>query len=274
MIFLKKFIKKLIPPIFYDVRNILINKSNESMWNGSFKNWEEATRQCTGYDNELIISKCFKQMLEIKSGNKIYERDSVLFDKIQYSFGLLIGLYQSAANNNGQISVLDFGGSLGSSYFQNKTILNSFKIKWGIVEQENFVKCGRNNFQTKELMFFSCIEDCVNAINPKIILLSSVIQYLESPIEFIKKINELKIEKIIIDRTSFVKLHTSILTIQKVDTSIYNASYPCWFFNYENIINEFSNYNLILDFESYCDPSQLLNGIYEADWKGFILNLK
>jgi putative methyltransferase (TIGR04325 family) len=38
---------------------------------------------------------------------------------------------------------LDFGGSLGSSYFQNKKFLDALRlVEWNVVEQENFVATG------------------------------------------------------------------------------------------------------------------------------------
>jgi putative methyltransferase (TIGR04325 family) len=40
-----------------------------------------------------------------------------------------------------KLSILDFGGALGSSYFQNRNILkNKLNFKWGIVEQEKLCK--------------------------------------------------------------------------------------------------------------------------------------
>lgn len=267
---LKYIIKKLLPPIFFEI----FNSKNNSMWFGHFNNWEEVCIQCSGYDSEIILAKCYEQIQKVKNGTAVYERDSVIFNKIQYSYGLLIGLFKTAAKYNNRISILDFGGSLGSSYFQNRGILKSIKLKWGIVEQQNFVNCGKNKLQTKELMFFDNMEDCIFSIKPNVILLSSVLQYLSNPIDFIRKINDLKIETIIVDRTSFVFEHESFLTIQKVESKIYNATYPCWFFNYHQFISEFSNYDLIIEFDSYCDPKKVINGSIEAEWKGFILNLK
>ena len=45
----------------------------------------------------------------MKNGEAVYERDSVLFDEIQYSWGLLAGLQKAALENDGKLCVLDFG---------------------------------------------------------------------------------------------------------------------------------------------------------------------
>ena len=60
------------------------------------------------------------QAFKVKNGEAVYERDSVLFDEIQYSWGLLAGLEKAALEHDGKLCVLDFGGSLGSTYYQNK----------------------------------------------------------------------------------------------------------------------------------------------------------
>ena len=84
--------------------------------------------------------------------------------------------------------VVDYGGSLGSSYFQNRYLLNgSISLNWNIVEQKHFVDCGREFIQDQNLNFFYTIEEALLNAKPDVLLLSSVIQYLEKPYEFIEK---------------------------------------------------------------------------------------
>jgi putative methyltransferase (TIGR04325 family) len=156
-----------------------------------------------------------------------------------------------AAQNEGRLNVLDFGGSLGSTYYQNKLFLDSLKdVNWCIVEQKGFVKIGMEEFATKDLHFFNNIEDCLESFDVDVILLSSVLQYLEDPFAMIEKIKSLRIKNIIIDRTPFVSGRDRI-TIQKVMPTIYKASYPCWFFNKSKFEDSFlPEYKLLLDFKA------------------------
>ncbi len=87
---------------------------------GDFATWEEASAQCAGYDAEDILAKVLAATLKVKSGEAACERDSVLFDDIEYAWPVLAGLMWAAARNGGKLNVLDFGGALGSSYFQNR----------------------------------------------------------------------------------------------------------------------------------------------------------
>lgn len=78
---------------------------------------------CKGYDSHKILDKCKRATLEVVNGNAVYERDSVLFDAIQYSWGLLAGLQYAAICTNNKLNVIDFGGSLGLTYHQNSNFL-------------------------------------------------------------------------------------------------------------------------------------------------------
>jgi len=217
-------------------------------WFGDYKTWEEAKKDSSGYDSDEIITKVKNSLLKVKNGDAKYERDSVLFDKIQYSPIILAGLLLSKKNNS--LFILDFGGSLGSTYFQNKKFLDKIKdVKYSIVEQKNFVETGKKYFQDNQLKFYENIDECLKKENPNTIILSSVLQYLEEPYKFLKSILNKKFEIIVIDRTPFIQ-NKDRITIQKVNPKIYNASYPCWFFNEEKFKKLFIGYELIEEFDT------------------------
>jgi putative methyltransferase (TIGR04325 family) len=104
-----------------------------------------------------------------------------------------------------------------------------------------------------------------------VLLLSSVLQYLENPYEWLEKFLALKIPYIIIDRTAFAEGDKDILTIQNVSENIYKASYPAWFFG-DNFMNIFQGkYKIIADFDNGFTNSTIINNNKKACWKGLIL---
>lgn len=245
-----KIIRAITPPILIAaVKNSPLIKSG---WHGNFKTWEEAKSKTTGYDSALILDKVRDSMYKVKEGLAVYERDSVLFDAIQYSWPLLTGLMMAAAKDGGKLNVLDFGGSLGSTYYQNKKFLAHFDdVVWSIVEQEHFVNIGKKSFEDSILKFYLTIEDCIKEQSPNVIVLSSVLQYLEDPYHFIESlIRETQANFILIDRTPFSAEER--IVVQTVPASIYKASYPCRIFNLEKFKNQFSEkgYSLVEEFES------------------------
>jgi len=269
----KDILKSVIPPIILDIVTNIVKPAPKLQfgWFGNYSSWEEAALACEGYDSDVIFEKVKSSLLKVKNGEAVYERDSVLFDKIEYSFPLLSGLMWIAAQNNGKLNILDFGGSLGSTYFQNYLLLKGLnEVKWNIVEQSKFVEIGNLKFETDQLKFFPTIDNCIENQKSNTLILSSVLQYLENPDTFIEHVLEKNFEYVIFDRTAFVHSDKHIITIQKVPPDIYPAIYPCWFFN-EKLLMEAFNKQYDIQFEFDALDKSNLEGSY---FKGFVLKRK
>jgi putative methyltransferase (TIGR04325 family) len=237
---------------------------------GDYSSWEAALKDATGYDAPAILAKTRDAVLKVKRGEAAYERDSVLFDKVEHSFPLLAGLLRAAARQQGELRVLDFGGALGSTYFQSREFLAPVsKLVWCIVEQPAQVACGKSDLESKELRFFSSVDECLAACPPNLLLLSSVLQYLPSPYETLGELVQRRIPHLIIDRTSFLEGEGERLTVQHVPASIYPASYPAWFLSesrLQGIIQE-AGYRMLADFPA-ADVGSPIGA--KACCKGFI----
>jgi putative methyltransferase (TIGR04325 family) len=278
---LKSFLKEVIPPIvfrFYKIfqdREKINEHKSDNIWEGNYSSWQEARENSRGYDEGTILDKCKNALLKVRNGEAVYERDSVLFDKIQYAWPLLTCLENIALNNNGSLSLIDFGGSLGSSYYQNRHFLKPLNfLRWIVVEQKHFVDCGKEEFKNDYLDFAYTIEEAMQRGKVNCLLLSGVLPYLPQPVEWIEKFCSYDFEYIVIDRTGFITADAHTLTIQNVPKEIYDASYPCWFFNERKFIELFSNkYEIISDFDDRVTPSvEVASG--RCYWKGFFLKKK
>ncbi len=227
---LRTFIKDWIPPIALNaVRQM---RGGGIVFEGDYLNWEEAAAKCSGYDAENILAKVLAATLKVKNGEAAFERDSVLFDKIEYAWPVLSGLMWAASRNSGVLNVLDFGGALGSSYFQNRKFLKDLpEVRWNVVEQAHYVEAGQKHIQDKHLRFYPTIDACLEENQPNVVLLSSVLQYLLCPEEIIHRISRIGANCLIIDRTPFCDAQEDKLLIQHVPSSIYKASYPMWIFS-------------------------------------------
>jgi putative methyltransferase (TIGR04325 family) len=199
---------------------------------GDYRSWDEAVAASTGYSSEAILEKTRSALLAVKNGDAAYERDSVLFDEIEYAWPLLAGLMWVAARYGGVLNVLDFGGSLGSTYFQNRAFLSALpEVHWNIVEQSRHVAAGKARFQDDHLRFYASIAGLLAETQPNVVLLSGVLQYLEYPFAILDQLLALPCEHVIIDRTPFLSGPADRLCVQTVPPSIYPASYPSWIFS-------------------------------------------
>lgn len=195
---------------------------------GSFTSWDEALSQCTTYADPAILEKVLSSTMKVKRGEVAYERDSVCFDSIQYSWPSLAALMLAAALSEGRLNVLDFGGSLGTSYFQCKKFIDLLPgAQWNIVEQENYVAAGQENIQNETIRFYTTIDECLRQQSPNVLLLSGVLNYIRDPYALLRRLLETNINVVIIDRLCHVKGDREVVNIQHVPESIYRASYPC-----------------------------------------------
>jgi putative methyltransferase (TIGR04325 family) len=231
----KTFLKSLIPPFLIT----LVQKKPIPAYGffGNYTCWEDAKTDSSGYDDDMILEKVKNSLLKVKRGEAVYERDSVLFDSIQYSWPVLASLLFVASKNKNRLNIIDFGGSLGSTYFQNAGFLKHLEeLRWNIIEQKNFFECGKKYFEDASLKFYTSTENCLKETKPSVVLLSSSLQYLESPYSFLEKLVSYDFDTIIFDRTTFLK-DSERITLQKVPPGIYPASYPVWFLNEKKILS-------------------------------------
>lgn len=255
-------------------KNIIDNNYVPVLFVEGFVTWDEAKSNSIGYDSDLILEKCFNSIMKVIDGKSVYERDSVLFDKKEYSIGVISSLFLAAKDNQNKLTIMDFGGSFGSTYFQNAEFFSFFdSVKWGVVEQTNFYKIAKEEVENENLLFFDSYQKCMEQICPKLILISSSLQYLENPDNFLNILNNSFVDYIVFDRTPF-SVSENFITVQTVPETIYKASYPCWIFNKDWLLRILSNYEIINEFPSYCDPIQLTNQGKEIFFSGFILKCK
>lgn len=176
---------------------------------------------------------------------------------------------------DGKLHVTDFGGSLGSTFFHyRKELKHIGEIKWSVIEQANYVTVGKKEIAEKELNFYFTTAEALEHQEPQLLILSSVLPYLENPFEVLKELVDADFNFILIDRTNFVSRKKNRLTVQRVPSEIYDASYPCWFFNEEKFLNVFlEKYEVLTTFVNDIPPPERL-GIDQVYWKGFYLKRK
>lgn len=272
---MKKLFKILIPAkLLKAYHSYRYPQPKPSGWFGNYKTWEEAEKECSGYDSSDILNKVRASVLKVRNGEAVYERDSVLFDEIQYSQDLILSLKDSVQNQ--KLHIVDFGGSLGSTYFQHKTVFKDLKdLKWAVVEQEHFVECGKKEIAIDNLKFYNTVEDALKEQSNQVLLLSSVIPYFKEPYGLIEKMLSYNFENIIIDRTAFIQGGKERVTKQIVPEFIYKATYPAWFLNEAKFVKAFeSKYELVRQFKSAFDSDGVMEDGAKVYRKGFYFKRK
>jgi len=241
-------------------------RANGLGWSGDFPTWQTAAARCAGYDQPAILEQIRLAAGRVRTGEGAYERDGVLFEEPAYSWPLLAVLLEVAAAHGGILRVLDFGGSLGSAYFQHRRWLDPLAaVEWCVVEQEHFVRCGREEFADERLGFYSNIAACLAVSRPDLILLSSVLGYLPDPETVLRELAGLDAASLLIDRTGFTRNGLERITVQRVPAEIYPATYPCRFFSRTALVRLLApQYELVATFTALDEPPRFAEflGLY------------
>ena len=244
--------------------------TDQIYFSGDYSEWAEALRQCATYDAGHILERVLSATLKVRRGEPIEQKDGVFFGRVPYNFALISALLSAAIHSGNRLSVLDFGGSLGISYFHSRDFLRDIlEVAWSVVELPNFVAAGKKHLESKELCFYETIEDCMRNHNPNIVVLSGVLQCLAHPWETLKSLLKIGAPYVFIDRTGMIESDRDRLTIQHVPEWIYRVEKPVWFLSEKKLRSclPATNYVCLCDFaatDNYTLPGAKIS------FKGFI----
>lgn len=271
---LKTSINLLLPPLLRRLyRSNAMTIKRQGGFYGRYHSWEAAQACAKGYDATHILDQVAEAAQHAMYDPQLIERDGVIIKTQDYSYPTLAYLSKWAMMKN-QMTILDIGGSLGTSYFQfSKFFSNLNQIFWMIVEQQHFVQKGRILFSTPALSFYHSIEEALSERRTDTVLISAALQYFSSPYEWLKKINQAQAKYLIIDRLPVFGRDDDQITIQYVPKHIYEASYPAWIFSKTKLLsNLLTDYSLIHEFPAIDGHTYL--GLQQIDFRGFILERK
>ncbi len=235
--------KRLLEPI---VRRYL-----RICWVGDYPTWAQAARRARGYADAGIFARVLEATRQVRDGKAAFERDGLIFTEPTVSPDLARALV-AAIPEDGRLSVLDFGGALGSVYWQLRSWLDALAtVRWSVVEQPHFVAAGRREFTSDRLRFYASIDECLGHERPGVLLLGGVLPYLPEPHALLADVAGRSFDHVLIDRTGIIDRAADRLTVQHLPRRVYRASYPCWFFNRTRLLQHFNPaYELIHEYRN------------------------
>ena len=234
------FIQKMTPSPFLTIYQKYWKKSG---WFGNYATWDAAEKDCDGYDSTAITGRVVHATRQVRDGKAAFERDSVLFFEEELDEDLLAILkdVKGKLDEKTPLVILDFGGALGSTYWQHRRIFKDWHLKWIVVEQAHFVELGQSEFSNAQLSFAFSIEEACAVSTPQLVLFNSVLQYLPQPSIFLEAVEKQGIESIFIGRTPTYLGNTDRIMQQIVPPKIYKASYPSWVFSLDSFKKQLLN---------------------------------
>jgi len=236
-------------------------------FNDSFDTWESAVSASTGYGTEEVIASVVEATHRVVTGEAVYERDSITFTSPEYSWQILSGLMLAAASEH-SLRVVDFGGSLGSTFFQYRRFLQLLpQVEWSVVEQEAFIKAAQNHVHEPGLNFYGSFETALEETMPSLIYFGSSLQYLKNPWATLKSATFSSARYLIIDRIPVTDLDENKITVQIVPPEIYPASYPAWLFSKHELLHYLEeDWEVLSEFQSLGGQTYASSGTPVTWW--------
>lgn len=222
---------------------------------GSYATWSEARAASAGYDDATVLDRALSAARAVRSGRAAWERDGATFDEPAVHPPLLVALRTVAAAQGGRLDLVDFGGALGSTWWQYRpSLVGLVAVRWRVVEQPHFAAAGRRQFADAVLSFHESLDEALAGTVPAAILLSSVLPYVEAPHALVADVLQRGFKHVIIDRTPFVTKGGERLTVQRVPPGLGGGSYPCWLFERRSLLAPVAqDYRLVAEWPGFDD---------------------
>ncbi len=195
---------------------------------GDYHSWSEARAASSGYDDAMILQRVAGAMRLARAVPGGWERDGTVFQHSEPNAPLLRALAVAAAENGGSLEVVDFGGALGSTWWQHRKELSSLGLRsWVVVEQPQFIEAGKE-FANETLAFAPTMAAALELVTPQVVLFSGVLTYLESPAGVLGEAVGLGFAHVMLDRTPMISSGPARLAVQHTPAELGGGSYPVW----------------------------------------------
>lgn len=184
------------------------------------RSWEEASAASHGYESNVVIDSMYGH--ETPQG----ENFSLIVESRQLQILAALGV---AIQQKDTLRVLDVGGARGEYFELVQILFADTKIDWIVLETPSLVpKTSSSTHGNSRITWTSDQTSCVGPFD--VVLLSSVLQYVQNPYELLQEMSQLT-SKLIINRLPLISgLHDEI-AVQHLRMYGRRGSYPAWFFS-------------------------------------------
>ena len=227
-----------------------------TVYRGPYPDWAHAQAATGGYQQQDILARVRLATERVLRGEANYEQDGFAMRGSVPASHALDALLTIAAGDGGRLSVLDFGGGLGSHFLRWRAWLKQIpNLHWCVVEQPHFVAAGREVFAGEDRLSFAATIEQARANAPNAALASSVLHYLPDPLAALDEMIALDARGIVIDRTPFHDGDAACILSQHVPKSLGRASYPLRLLPREAVHARLRDrYELLLEFPAIDPP--------------------
>ena len=191
---------------------------------GDYPDWETALRATGLYKPDMTALIDTVRRYRGGEGSFLNQYDPTARG---VSYPLLAGLLTASVRSGGTLGVLDFGGSLGQTWFGLEWTLRHLpSTVWCVVDQPECVAGARSVFQSDRLRFYTSADEAAAEHDLDTIVCSSTLQYLDEPYNVLRMLAGLGLPNLILDRTVISSTDTELFMRQHTPADMGGDVHP------------------------------------------------
>jgi putative methyltransferase (TIGR04325 family) len=214
-----------LPPV---LTRVVLRALGRSSLRGDYGSWQAALAASAAYQTDLTV---YAQMAEEVRMRR------------RKSSRLLSPLLSAMLLAAGRARILDFGGNLGLVYFDVSNLADTCIDWWHVIDLPDIVALGNHKFAEPKLRFFRTIDESLVVGTPNIVICFHVLQYLESPFEFLSRLLSLAPEVFVLNE--FPVAGRERFMVQHLMPELGGGSRPVRIFCQDDVAAAFADYELI-----------------------------
>jgi putative methyltransferase (TIGR04325 family) len=237
---MRQLLKGLLPPFLLGLVRVRSRKNaTRTIWDGIFSHLRDVPAQNSAYDDSArvreMVNEASEWLTQVKNGRLP-----------RHWHGTLSVLTAVANRILGKVTIVDFGGGLGSGFIQILARAPTVNVEYHVVDLPRMCMAGKQFYGAEPRIQFHTALDEVK-VSPDIVYASGVLQYID---DYAGQLSSLVGN----GPAWFLLARTPIVDVPTFATRQLNLSgqiIPYWFFNRLEIIGVLRNLSYELIFENF-----------------------
>ena len=219
------------------------------------KSWAQAQSAVAGYESDTAIESIIKSIessrIEGAGKNVLSSRDLQIIS----SFAIAVAAVSISKKT---IRVIDVGGAGGDYFYMFAGTMPAVKFDWVVVETPALAAAiSQAHLEHGEgIRWVSSVAEAGDHFD--VALMSSVMQYVESPYALLREVAEIT-QTIVINRIPLIESAADQVTVQRVRSHGRRGAYPAWFFSETIFFAEIQQVGTIVSHWPVPEDSHVLN---------------
>jgi putative methyltransferase (TIGR04325 family) len=217
-----------------------------NIWEGVYDSYKDAISYGDGFNSDRWINSNYEKTKDMIKKNKNYN--------LSFCTSSLSAISSLIYTNNNSLSILDFGGGMGSSFINlTSALIDNKNISFSVVEGLRSCEKGKILFKNDDRIEF--LNELPKNKKYDIIYISSCLQYIEDWQGLLATLcKNYNAEYFIFDDLPSGDIEKTYVSVQ----NYYESKIPCTFFKLDDIIKEIKDNGYEI--------------IYRANFRANILN--